>query len=420
MTEVDVVVVGAGAAGLSAARRLQRSGISVQILESKGRIGGRAFTDRDTFAVPFDHGCAWLSGGPYNPLVEFADENGFRYTPRFFPYLEDKTFVGSDDGGWLEPTEAAERDRYLEECERAILAAGKEARDVSLAAVVDTTSSWANQFDGYLAAVQGGYLHQCSTVDYASTRATGEELHLFDGYGTLIEKLGEGLPVQLGTAVESIDWSGAGVRIVTSQGSLSCKMAIITVSTGVLASNRIRFEPGLPAETREAIAGLPMGRLTKVAIQFDQKVYGSFSDDVLIYYDDPGALLNIVMGYANSTMAVAYVGGTPADELEALGTDGAVKFLLDRLERVFGSKLEQHVVAADCTRWGSDPDVGGSYAIQLPGHAGAREALSAPIADRLFFAGEATSKHHFGYAHGAFLEGQAAADKVTALLDVTR
>ena len=418
MAEVDVVIVGAGCAGLAAARFLKDAGLSFQIIESKNRIGGRAYTDRDTFTVPFDHGCAWMSGGPYNPLVQFAEENGFECTPRFFPYLEDRTFVGSIENRWVGGEEAAERDAYLENCERAILAAGKKGRDAPLAEVIDTTSIWASHFDNYLSAVQGGTLHQCSTVDFASTLALGDELHLFDGYGTLIEKLGEGLPVQLNTIATRIDWRGEGVVISTSKGPISCKMAVITVSTGVLASDRISFDPGLPERTRAAISGLPMGRLTKVAIQFDQKVFGSFVEDVLIYYDGPGTSLNIVTGYADSTMAVAYVGGAAADELEALGADGAVAFFVERLTKVFGPKLEEHVVAADTTKWGSDPDVGGSYAIQLPGHAGARETLAEPIANRLFLAGEATSKHHFGYAHGAFIEGQAAAEKIVALLDV--
>ena len=154
----------------------------------------------------------------------------------------------------------------------------------------------------------------------------------------------------------------------------------------------------------------------EVAIQFDRKIYGAFANDGFNFYDGPGRSLHIVTGYADSTLTVAYVGGKLADDLEALGKEAAAGFLLDRLEQAFGLKLRQYVVATDCTRWGSDPDVGGSYASQLPGHPGAREALAEPIANRLFFAGEATSKHHFGYAHGAFLEGRATAEKVVALL----
>ena len=414
--DVDVAIVGAGVAGMSAARTLQDNGLSVQILESKGRIGGRAYTDSHTFAVPFDHGCAWMSGGPYNPLVQFADKCGFESVERFYPLLEDKTFIGTATDGWVSDEEAQERNRYVRGCYSAIDAEAQKGRDVSIADVIDTTSIWAPHLENYLKAIQGGDLATISILDFAKSEANGDELHLPRGYGTLIHEFGKDLGVDLGTAVESIDWSGDGVAICTSKGAVSSKVVIVTVSTGVLAANRIRFEPGLPDATRAAISALPMGRLAKVAIQFDRNIYGSFTDDRFLYYDSPGSTMCIVTGYANSTMAVAYVGGPLADELEALGVEGSAAYLLDRLERVFGSKLRQHVIVTDCTQWGSDPDVGGSYAIAIGGHAGARIALSEPIANRLFFAGEATSEHHYGFAHGAFLEGRAAAERIVSLL----
>ncbi len=174
MTEVDAVVVGAGATGLSAARTLRDSGISVQILESKDRIGGRAYTDRDTFAVPFDHGCAWMSEGPYNPLVQFADEYGFECTARFYPLLEDKTFIGNAGSGWLTAEEASERDCYLEDSYQAIAAAGRQNRDVPITDIIDTKSVWIHHLGNYLSAVQGGDTHQISTLDFANSQAFGD------------------------------------------------------------------------------------------------------------------------------------------------------------------------------------------------------------------------------------------------------
>ena len=93
MSQLDTIVVGAGAAGLSAARILQQEGLRVRVLEAKDRIGGRAFTDRERFAVPFDHGCAWLSAGDYNPLLKRAVEEGRRMEARFFPTANTKTFL---------------------------------------------------------------------------------------------------------------------------------------------------------------------------------------------------------------------------------------------------------------------------------------------------------------------------------------
>ena len=337
---------------MSAARALRDNGLSVQILESKDRIGGRAYTDNHTFAVPFDHGCAWMSGGPYNPLVQFADECGFERVERCYPLIDDKTFIGTAAGGWVNDEDARIRDHYVEGCYRAVDAEARNGRDVSIADVVDTTSIWTSHLDNYLTLVQGGEIATLSILDFANGEAGVDKFHLLRGYGALIHKYGEGLPVSFGAAVESIDWSGDGVETLTSKETVSSKVVIVTVSTGVLAANRIRFEPGLPGTTRAAIFALPMGRLTKIAIQFDRNVYGPFTDDCFIYYDGPGLSLNIITGYADSTMAVASVGGSLADELEALDVEDAADYLLDRLEKAFDSKLRQYVTATDRTQWG--------------------------------------------------------------------
>ena len=120
MTDFDVVIVGAGVAGMSAARALQDNGLSVQILESKDKIGGRAYTDNDTFSVPFDHGCAWMSGGSDNPLIHFADDCSFERVERGHASIDDKIFVGTAAGAWLTAEDARERDHYIEGCYRAI------------------------------------------------------------------------------------------------------------------------------------------------------------------------------------------------------------------------------------------------------------------------------------------------------------
>jgi monoamine oxidase len=113
---------------------------------------------------------------------------------------------------------------------------------------------------------------------------------------------------------------------------------------------------------------------------------------------------------------VASARGSLADELEALDVQDAADYLLDRIEKAFDSKLLQYVTATDRTQWGCDPDVFGSWALAIAGHSGARLALAEPIANRLLFAGEATSVHHYGLVHGAFLEGRAAAERAVALL----
>jgi monoamine oxidase len=242
-------------------------------------------------------------------------------------------------------------------------------------------------------------------------------LFVFDGYGSLIEKLGEGLPVELEAEVDRIDWSGDGVVIRSSKGEFSSRSAIITVSTGVLASNQIEFEPALPAAWRAAIESLPMGNFVKVAIQFDRDVYDVFRDDSLVYLERPSTFIDIVTGLDDHRMAIAYIFGARAIEIEQMSVRDARDFILDRLEKVFGTGIREHVVGSLRTRWGADPHVRGSCASALPGRSDARAELAATLGARIIFAGEATSEAHYGFAHGAYLEGKAAAERVVAMLN---
>ncbi len=160
-----------------------------------------------------------------------------------------------------------------------------------------------------------------------------------------------------------------------------------------------------------------MGRFVKVAIQFDRDIYGAFRDDIFIYLERPSTFICIVTGMDDHRMAVAYICGALANEIEQMSDQDARDFFLDRLEKVFGSGIREHVVGSLCTRWGADPHVRGSYASALPGHADARAELASTLGGRIIFAGEATSQAHYGFAHGAYLEGREAAERVIAMLN---
>ena len=414
MRQVDTIVVGAGAAGLSAARILQRSGLTFRILEAKNRVGGRAFTDRESFAVPFDHGCTWLSAGAYNPLLKLATELGFRMEARFFPVANTKTFF---EGRWATEEEEIEKNEFIAQCERALEGAAKSGLDVAWTDLIDTKSVWMPYFNLRNERHQGTTTSACSTLDVARSQGVGESLFVFDGYGSLIEKLGEGTPIELEAEVDRIDWSGDGVAIRSSKGEFWSRSAIVTVSTGVLASDQIEFKPALPAAWRAAIESLPMGKFVKVAIEFDRDIYGDFRDDIFIYFEEPSTFIDIVTGMNNRRMTVAYICGALANEIEEMSDQGARDFILDRLEKVFGSGIREHVVGSLCTRWGTDPHVRGSYASALPGRSDARAELASTLGGRIIFAGEATSQAHYGFAHGAYLEGKAAAERVIAMLN---
>ncbi len=160
-----------------------------------------------------------------------------------------------------------------------------------------------------------------------------------------------------------------------------------------------------------------MGKFVKVAIEFDRDIYGVFRDDIFIYLEEPSTFIDIVTGMGDRRMAVAYICGALANEIEQMSDQDARAFFLDRLEKVFGAGIREHVVGSLCTRWGTDPHVRGSYASAQPGQADARAELASTLGGRIIFAGEATSQAHYGFAHGAYLEGKAAAERVIAMLN---
>jgi len=222
INQLDAIVVGADAAGLSAARVLQESGLTVRVLEAKNRIGGRALTDRESFAVPFDHGCAWLSAGDYNPLLKLAIEEGRRMEARFFPTANTKTFL---EDHWATEDEESEKNCFLSACECALREAAESGLDVAWTDLIDAKSPWMPYLNGR-SERDGATTSACSTLDVARNQGSGELLFVFDGYGSLIETLGEGIPIELEAEVDRIDWSGEGVVIRSSKGEFSSSTAI--------------------------------------------------------------------------------------------------------------------------------------------------------------------------------------------------
>ncbi len=194
--------------------------------------------------------------------------------------------------------------------------ASKSGLDVAWTDLIDTKSAWMPYFNLRNERHQGTTTSACSTLDVARSQGDGESLFVFDGYGSLIEKLGEGLPIELEAEVDRIDWSGDGVAVRSSKGEFRSRSAIVTVSTGVLASDQIEFKPALPAAWRAAIESLPMGKFVKVAIEFERDIYGVFRDDIFIYLEEPSTFIDIVTGMNNRRMAVAYICGALANEIE--------------------------------------------------------------------------------------------------------
>ena len=418
MDDLDVVVIGAGAAGLSAARALVGQGRRVAVLEASGRLGGRAWTayPPELSGVWFDMGAIWLHAAECNPLVPLAREAGETLLNAAEIRCK-RTFVGTRPATGAERADYDDAWRRFEEAADQLLA---ESGDMSLAAVARTLPDdpWAPTIEAWegpvICAVDAG---RYSLRDWRANALWGSNLVPEGGIGAFIaRRLGAGLDIRLDTPATALDWSGAGsVRVETPRGTVRAGACVVTVSTGVLASGAIRFTPDLPARARDAIAALPMGLAVKVALRattpdrldlpkhcsLDHRVE-SAGDPFMIFQCWPYGR-DYVQGW---------IGGSPAWELARQGDAAVADFALAELRRLLGARADRVFAggARLVTRWDADPWARGAYAYVPPGQACARSALAEPLAEgRLVFAGEACHDGLAGTVGGAWLSGEAAA-----------
>lgn len=402
----DVVVVGAGSAGIAAARTAQAAGLSVLVLEAMDRIGGRAFTDTASFGSPFDVGCAWLHKADDNPYTDYARNNGFSL--RAHEYDLERVWLGSTAGS-AEAVNAAE--------EAMSEAISDAAADVAASTVVDVSSPVQEAAGDYLGALDMAVdLDELSTFDYANADDLAPNFLCAQGYGSIVAHRGRGLPVRLKTPVRRVRWDGPGATVETDAGTIRTRAVIVTASTGVLASGAIRFTPDLPHATQAAVADIPMGMLAKIPLKIRDQRFGlePFTD-VLLARRGRRDLYFLSFPFATDLM-VGFVGGDLGWELSAAGEAAAVDFAIQGLVEMFGSDAAGAVEKGALTPWASNPWTRGAYAAAIPGRFGAREALARPVGDRIFFAGEALAGGLIQTCGGAYRSGEAAAVAVRTVL----
>lgn len=412
--EPDVAVIGAGAAGISAARALLAAGKSVVILEAADRIGGRAYTESAVFGLPFDHGCAWLQGPERLPLTDLAREKGFTLLDH--DSATEALFVGDRRAN---TSERRAYDRAWGRIEGALEDA--EDEDVAASTVIPANLPWAGTVQSWIGPMDHGVdFAKLSTQDYNVFDDLETNYLIEEGLGTLVAEAGAGLPVRLATPATAIDWSGEGVEIETPDGKVRARACIVTVSTGVLGGGAIRFEPALPVWKQEAIGHMPMGLLTKIALQFDGEGFG-LSDNAWLTYqvaeEMPAEACFFLCLPFGAPILVGFVGGAFGWDLSRRSPDVAIDFALGELERIFGSRVRRHFVKGHVTDWATNPHTLGGYASAVPGHFGAREALSRPVGGRIFFAGEAVAGSHIQLCSGAWMSGAAVANAVAQSID---
>lgn len=411
----DVVIIGAGAAGLSAGRKLRKNGLSFIIVEAADRVGGRAWTESQSFGVPVDHGCSWISGSDKNPFTKFAEDLGYT--------LVEHTRAGTDlfnlNGEMADEAAHEAYDDAWDAIIRAIGKAGKKGKDKSAASVAPnvrfgaSVQSWMGSMD------YGVDFDQISTRDFWNTDSSQPSMFVSEGLGSVVATLSEGLPISLGTQVKAIDWSGPGVSVETSKGTIKAGACLITVSTGVLAANKIKFTPALPEWKQQAAHDIPMGLLIKVPMLFDGARLGLTENNWVTYElpdEQAGEGCFFIAWPCSHDYVFGNIGGRFGWDLYAEGQDAVLDYALQEMIKLVGSDARKHFIKGFATDWADNPLTLGAYGAVRPDAPKAREHLAEPLGDRLFFAGEATHKRVPALVNGAYLSGKKAAKKMLKVL----
>jgi monoamine oxidase len=408
MTKSDVIVIGAGAAGLGAARRLTAARVPVRVVEARNRVGGRAWTARSPSGLPIELGCAWLHSADENELCALALRSGLTIDKTRPPWRTQINDVGFTPAGQADFHAALARlFARLDE-------AGPAESDQPADRLLDPGSRWNALLNATSTYMNGVELDQVSVRDFWRYHDTGVNWRIVEGYGSLMEALASGLDITFECPARLIDHSGPQVRIETPHGDLRGCAAVITVPTDVLCAGDLRFDPALPDKIAAAEV-LPLGLADKVYLGLDRA--GEFPKDSHLY----GALDSVrtasyhVRPFGRPLIEV-YFGGRFARELEAEGEAAFASFAIGQLASLLGEGMRKRLHPIAATAWGRDPYARGSYSHAMPGHADGRGVLAAPVGDRLFFAGEACMVHDFSTAHGAYRSGVAAADAIIAAL----
>ena len=405
-TNIDTIVVGAGTAGLSAAKALREAGVETLVLEAADYIGGRCVTDKTTFSQPFDRGGSWLHSAPINPLARLAEQSGS--TLHKAPW--DRAWIHAFRHDLTE-AQVVEFEAFEEKTWDAINTAGAQAADCEIKSAIPE-GPWASMAAHTLAQMLSADADVTSARDtYNYAHAQGDWL-FEDGLGAFVADLHKDVPVRLNCPVTVIDYSGAGVFITTPHGTLRANHVILTVSTGVLAAEKITFVPALPSGKTAALEALPIGLLNKVGIAFDPAWRAATQGQMADYQSSETEYCSILFGFCDAPLAVGFVAGRFADALEAQGEGAATEYCIEGLRATFGNDVTKHVLRTDETAWRGYGHTLGSYSYAKPGNTDARRILAEPLADRVFFAGEATMTDTYSTVHGAFLSGKRAADQI--------
>lgn len=402
----DVVVIGAGAAGIGAGRRLANAGVSYVLLDSRDRIGGRALTIA-AGGYPLDLGCGWLHSAERNVLSAVAEASGFDVDRCPAPWQRHSCnhgLTGAEQEAFARAFSAFEK-RIEEEADG--------GPPLPASAYLSNDPTWTPLLNQIFTYISGAALDDIDAADYARYEDTGVNWRVREGYGALIAACGRDLPARLETHVREIALGASGVRVKTSRGEIEARCAILTAPTS--AYRTIRFTPDLP-EKRAAAEALPLGPAEKLFFALSHPE--EFPVDGHLF----GSVINATAGSYHlrplgRALIEVFYGATLARGLAEAGADAMEDYARQELASLLGARFPMRLARLAASSWSVDPATLGGYSYAKPGCADYRSVLAAPVDDRVFFAGEACSRDRYSTAHGAFQTGYEAGDAALQVIN---
>lgn len=444
--DIDTVIVGAGAAGLAAAKDLSEAGKSIVIIEARGRVGGRVFTYRDpSVNVPIELGAEFLHGKTpeTSAIIDAARLTAVDVTGGHW-LAQDGKFASADDF-WTDVNKVLRKleshrspDRSFADflASRARRKKDKPKRQRARALALEF--------------VQGFHAADPSRVSErwlahgGDPRESPEESRMgrvVEGYDRVTAWLADNVyeTIELNTVVERIEWQRGSVRLTArtaerASRTVTARTAIVTASVGVLQAQApqpgaITFAPEV-VPIRDAIQQLAMGPVLRCVFAFSERFWergvrrapnkGDLSS--LSFLHSPGSPVPVwwTLYPVRAPVLVGWVGGPPATELYALPDGEIERRALRDLAQHLGTthdRLAGLLVGNWMHNWERDPFARGAYSYALVGGSGAARKLARPIEQTLFFAGEATdTEGRSGTVEGAIATGRRAARGVLQAL----
>ncbi|MEL7233420.1 MAG: FAD-dependent oxidoreductase [Chloroflexota bacterium] len=411
------IVIGAGIAGIAAARKLHDAGYKITVLEARDRVGGRIWTDH-SLGVPIDIGASWIQGTRGNPITRLSkdiktvvtqetylvfDEHGDTFSNKHLTHVAERLEAFYDEGEEL--AETLDEDISIGEAIRRLT--GDEERSLLL--------DWeaVNLFDlEYGASVDTMSLF----YGYADDEFSGNDVLFPGGYEQVVDLLADGLDIRTGQTVDRIEYDNEDVHVTVGDAVFEANFAIVTVPLGVLKAGSIAFSPPLPASKQDAIQQLGMAHLNKVVLRFPENFWGD-DHDYLGYVSSTRGEFPLFLNMADVVSApilVGFVGGDYSLQVEQQSDEDILAAAMAVLRTMFGEQIplpEKHLI----TRWKQDQFAYGSYSfIPVGATLDHRDALADPAGSTLFFAGEATHARYASTVHGAYLSGIREAERILA------